>query len=200
MKAKKGGTIVGAYDIQSSQRQMNTLKAITVSIARALVKNGMQVADETIAQAKGGLFQSALPVATTLANAKAHLQWHADKLAGLSDPTAIYDSGDDLKKWTMEAFINANAVEEGRGRQEEIWTAMWTEIGDALAKLPAKIAKAVAALPGQILEAVTGIPVWAWYVGGSVIVLLMGFGAWRLLRSPTTHRIAENVITKRLGG
>jgi hypothetical protein len=77
---------------------------------------------------------------------------------------------------------------------------MWTEIGDALAKLPAKIAKAVAALPGQILEAVTGIPVWAWYVGGSVIVLLMGFGAWRLLRSPTTHRIAENVITKRLGG
>lgn len=200
MKDKQKGTIVGAYDIQQSQRQMNTLKAITVSIARALVKHGLQVADETIKQAEGGFFTKALPNLQTLKNARAHVQWHADKLAGMPDPTAMYADGEDLKKWVMEAFINANAVEEGRSRQEEIWTEMWTEIGDALAKLPAKIVKMVAALPGQILEAVTGIPVWAFYVGGSVIVCLLGFGAYRLLRSPATHRIAENVITKRLGG
>jgi len=105
----------------------------------------------------------------------------ADALAKLSDPTAIYASGDDLKKWCMQAFIDANAVEEGRARQEQIWTDMWTEIGAALAALPAEVAKAVVALPGKMFEAITGIPSWAFWVGGAVVVVLLGVGVWKLL-------------------
>jgi len=180
-RLKEKGTLVGEYNITTAQRQMNTIKQVTVAIGRAMLRGGQKVAAETIATAHGGLFQSELPGITSLKNTQGHLQWHADALAKLSDPTAIYASGDDLKKWCMQAFIDANAVEEGRARQEQIWTDMWTEIGAALAALPAEVAKAVVALPGKMFEAITGIPSWAFWVGGAVVVVLLGVGVWKLL-------------------
>ena len=212
VEKKKGGkTVIGAFDIQQSQRQMDTLKQVTVGIAKVLVKRGQQVANETILQAKGvstaadalavatsGGVTSDLPGITSLKNTLGHLNWHANALAKLSDASAIYSSGDDLKKWTMQAWIDANSVEEGRERQQEIWTEMWVEIGDAVAKLPAKLAKAVAAIPGQLIEAVTGIPVWVWIVGGVTILGLVGFGVYKIIKgnAPTVLRIAERRLSR----
>jgi hypothetical protein len=180
-----GCDVIGEYNIQALQRQMNTLKQVTVAIARALVRGGQKVANETLVTAKGGLFERELPGITSLKNTQGHLQWHADKLSGFNDPTALYDSSDDVKKWTMQAWIDANSAEEGRERQQQIWDDMWTEIGEELAKMPAKIVKAVVALPGQAFEAVTGIPSWAFWVGGGVLVLGVGFGAWKLITLAT---------------
>ncbi len=111
--------------------------------------------------------------------------WHDNELSKYGDPTAIYPNGDDLKKWTMQAFIDANSVEEGRSEQEMIWTALWTEIGEELAKMPPKIFQAVAKLPGQVVEAATGIPAWAFYVGGGVLLIGVGFGIWKLITLAT---------------
>jgi len=188
-------TLVGEYNIQSSQRQMNTIKQVTVAIGRAMVKGGQKVASETIASAEGGWLQKELPGVTSLKNTQGHLQWHADAIAKLSDPTAIYASGDDLKKWCMQAFIDANAVEEGRARQEQIWSDMWTEIGAALAALPAAVAKTIVSLPGKAFEAVTGIPSWIFWIGGAAVFVLLGVGVWKLLKIATP--VATKVVAQR---
>lgn len=174
---KYGSTIVGAYDIAASQRQMNTLKQVTVAIGRAMVKRGVQVANETIAAAQ----DQSLPGITSLKNTLAHLQWHVNALASLTDPTAPYDSSDDLKKWVMQSFIDANAVEEGGQRQTEIWNDMWTDIGTELAHMPAKAVAAVVALPGKIL----GIPSWVFWTGGALLVGVVGFGIWKIALAAT---------------
>lgn len=193
-----GADVVGAFDIAAKQRQMNTLKQVTVSIARAMVKNAQRVVMDTLRNAEGSVFQRALPGITTLKKTQGHLQWHADMLAAFADPTAMYPHADDLKKWTMQAFIDANAVEEGRGAQEQVWQDMWTEIGEELMKLPSTVARAVAAIPGAIVEGVTGIPMWAWTIGGITVLGLLGFAIYKIVRgaSPTVLRIAE----KRLSG
>ena len=187
-----GTSTIGEYNIQAQQRQMNTLKQVTVSVAKVLVRGAQKVANETITLAHGGIFDKELPGITSLKNTQGHLQWHADKLAGLSDPMALYDSSDDVKKWAMQAWIDANAVEEGRARQGEIWDDMWTEIGQELAKMPAKIVKAVVALPGQAFEGLTGIPSWVFWVGGGVLVLGVGVGVWKLitLATPAVAHVA----------
>lgn len=186
------GSFIGGYDIQQTQRQMDSLKQVTVAISRALVKNGLRVVSETIALAKGGMLQRSLPAAAALEKVKGHLDWHANELNKLGDPTAMYASGNDLKKWVVQAFIEANAVEEGRGRQEQIWNEMWTEVGQELAKLPAKITQAIAKLPGQAFEAVTGVPMWVFYIGGGLALCLLGVGVWKLvtLATPAVATVA----------
>jgi hypothetical protein len=176
-----GLDLLGAYDIGQLQLQMNTLKQVTVGIARALVKGGQSVAKQTIDEATA----NDLPGITSLKNTQAHLQWHANKLSGLSDPTAMYDSSDDLKKWAMQAWIDANAVDEGAGYQQQAWDDMWTEIGTNLVSLPAKVANTVMAIPGQIVKGVTGIPLWAWILGGVGLVVLVGVGVFKLLKVAT---------------
>jgi hypothetical protein len=164
---------------------MNTLKDVTIGIARAMTRRGKQVALETIALAEGGMLQRSLPGITSLKNTLGHVQWHEDNLGKFSDPTVIYPNSADLKKWVMQSFIDANAVEEGRAMQGVIWNAMWTEIGEELAKMPAKVVQAIVKLPGQALEAVTGIPAWAWWVGGGVLILGVGFAAWKIITLAT---------------
>ncbi len=165
---------------------MNSLKLFTVAIARSVVKHGIQVANETIGSAEN----ADLPGITSLRKTLGHLAWHADELAKQSDPTAIYAPTSDLKNWAIAAFVDANAVEEGSGRASQLWSSMWTEIGDELARMPAKIVATVAAVPGQIFEAATGFPSWVLWVGGAVAFIVVGFGVWKILM------IAAPVATK----
>lgn len=191
------GTHVGAYDIQSAQRQMNTLKDVTVAIARVMVKHGERVALETIALASGGTFDRSLPGITSLKKTLGHVQWHENNLIQYSDPAQIYPNSADLKKWVMQSFVDANAVEEGRATQEAVWNAMWAEIGAELAKMPKKIVQTIVKLPGQALEAVTGVPSWVWWVGGSVLLVGVGVGAWKLL-TLATPAVASTVAKRYL--
>jgi hypothetical protein len=172
--------VLGMFDIGKAQQLMNGLKPVSVGVARALVRGGQQViaVAQTVAHARD------LPDIKTLATTAGHLQWHADKLAKLKDEKAIYSSGDDAKKWAMQAFIESNAVEEGAAYLDEAWTAMWQEIGTRLAELPKDIVQTIAQLPGKAFEAATGIPSWAFYVGTAALVGLVGYGAYRILAGP----------------
>ncbi len=185
-------TLVGEYDIAAKQQQMNSIKRVTVSIARALLRGGQQVAAATIETAKGGFLQRELPGITSLKKTASHLDWHAAELAKMSDPTSFYAPGEDLKKWTMQAFIDANSVEEGRASQEQIWQDMWTDIGAALIALPGDVAQGVGKAVGQVVKAAAaglaggvaeglGIPTWVLVAGGAALVVGVGVGVFKIL-------------------
>lgn len=142
------GEVLGAFDLLLEQRKMNELRTVTLTVARSMVKYGLAVINQAISTAdhtSTGVFSSGLPGGTTRKNCQAHLQWHDNKLAQLTSApnSTLYDSADDLKKWVMQAFIEANAVEEGAAAIISMWNDMWEEIAAAIAALPGDIAKKV---------------------------------------------------------
>ncbi len=159
--------LLGAYDIASSQKAMNTLKQVTVNVAQALLKGGQGAINyaRTIADQRG------LPGGTARDNVYWKLQWHQNTLKPLSaTPNAMYGAGDDLKKWVMQAFIEANAVEEGAAYMDQAWDNMWREIGAALAALPKEIAKKVQDAAAPITTAVK----WTYWIAIGTAVAVLG--------------------------
>lgn len=185
--------VLGMFDIGQAQIKMNGLKPVTVGIAKALIRGGMQV----MAVANMTAQQHSLPLQTNRDEVVGHLQWHVNKLGTLRDDKAIYASGDDAKKWAMQAFIEANSVEEGAAYLDESWTQMWTEIGQRLAELPKNVVQTIAKLPGQVFEATTGIPSWAFWIGGAALVGLVGYGAYRILAGPAGGAVFSHYLGRR---
>jgi len=155
--------VVGMFDIATQQRQMNGVKPVTLGIARAMLKYGQAVIAHAIVAAD----LTGLPGGTARKNCQAHLQWHEDTLSKQTGDlnSTIYASGDDLKKWVMQAFIEENAVEEGAAYLDDAWNKMWSEIADGLAKIPAQIAKAAAPI-------VNAAKYTYWIAIGTAVVVL----------------------------
>lgn len=184
--------LLGAYDLAQYTRQMNSLQQVTVAIARALQKGGQTVIDGAISAGKGGLFSRELPGQGARQNVKGHLAWHAQRLAGLGDPTAPYDAAQDLKKWVLQAYIEANAIEEGRAAQEQAWQDMWTEIGQELLRAPQRVLSAAAEAVSTVVSSAVdaagsglakglGIPTWLFWTGGAALVVALGVGVFKVL-------------------
>jgi len=177
------------FNIAQAQRNMNDLKPVTVEIARILLRSGWTTIQLAITQARGDWKLGAHPLGQELPGQKArenvlgHLQWHMNTLAGReyadAAPHTIYKPGDDLKKWTMQAYIEANAVEEGRDALEASWNAMWEEIRAELRKIPVAVLAAAGSLASGIVEGVTGVPLWAWILGGVTIAAGVGYGIYQ---------------------
>lgn len=166
-----GANIIGAYDIGAAQLQMNTLKQVPVSVAQALLKGGQQA----IAHAQSVADAQNLPGSTARSNVFWKLQWHQDNLAKFASlPTAIYPSGDDLKKYVMASYVEENAVEEGSAWLSDSWDRMWTEIGHAIAALPAKVATVVHQEVASVAESAFGFPLWA--IGTVIGIVVIGLG------------------------
>jgi hypothetical protein len=187
------GDVLGMFDIGSAQLRMNALKPVTVGIAKSLVHGGQQV----MAVANTTAAQHGLPGQTARDGVVGHLQWHANKLAGLKNGQALYASGDDVKLYAMRAWIEANAVEEGAAYLDEAWTAMWAEIGAELAALPKEILQAARNLPGQIFEGATGIPPWAFWLGAAVIVGGLVYGIFKILSGPAGGAVVGHYLRRR---
>jgi hypothetical protein len=168
-------TVLGMIDIQAWQAQMNTIKQVPVSVARVLLKSGQDAIQRAMNVAKS----KSLPGDTARETCFWKLVWHEEALAKLPDPNAMYSSGDDLKKWVLAAYVEANAAEEGALWIAQAWSQMWNEIGVALAKLPKQIAAQVNQTVGSLL----GMPVWLMVllgltvVGGGVLVYAKAKGS-----------------------
>lgn len=171
-----GVYVVGFFDLGKERHKMDALKPVTVGIARAIVVNAKEVITKAIAAADA----RGLPGPTQRKLVKDHLQWHQDKLVAEQDPMAMYAPGNDLKEWALRAFEEANAVEEGAEWVDGAWSRMWDEITRELAKLPAKIREGAKAAIGNV----TGIPWWVWATGGTVVVGLLGFTAYKIVTGP----------------
>jgi hypothetical protein len=180
------------FNIAQAQRNMNDLKPVTVEIARILLRSGWTTIKRAIELAEGDWrlgthpLGQALPGKAARENVQGHLQWHLNTLASAeyanAAPHTIYAPGDDLKKWTMQAYIEANAVDEGRSVFEQAWNAMWEEIREALRKIPVAVLATTGSLASSVIESVTGVPLWAWLLGGLTALAGGGYLVYRLKR------------------
>lgn len=178
------------FNIAQAQRNMNDLKPVTVEIARILLRSGWTTMKGAIELAEGNWrlgthpLGQELPGKTARENVLGHLQWHLNTLASpeyaSAAPHTIYKPGDDLKKWTMQAYIEANAVDEGRAALEQAWNEMWEEIRAELRKIPVAVLATAGSLASGIVEGVTGVPLWAWVLGGLTVVAGGGYLVYRL--------------------
>jgi hypothetical protein len=160
-------TVLGYIDIQQAQRQMNSLKAVTIGVAQVLLKGGFEAIDGAIRTAQS----KKLPNLKTLENMRGKLIWHRDNLGKFGDRNAPYRDANDLKRWVVDAYVQANGVEEGALYIDQAWTTMWNEISSELAKIPQKFRDEAA----NAVQNITGLPVWAWgLVAGGVLVLIGG--------------------------
>ena len=180
-----------AFNIAQAQRNMNDLKPVTVEIARILLRSGWTTIKGAIELAEGkwrlGVYPEGqeLPGKTARENVLGHLQWHMNTLASEyanAAPHTIYKHGSDLKKWTMQAYIEANAVEEGRASLEQSWEAMWVEIREQLRKIPIAVLAAAGSLAPGGVEGVTGVPPWGWLLGGVTVAAGLGYGYYRFVK------------------
>lgn len=145
-------------DIAAYQSQMNTLKQVPVSVAHILLTSGQNTINGALAKAKSSesVFTGPLPGGTARANCAAHLKWHQDELQKYTDQNAMYPNADDLKKWVMQSYIEANAVEEGATWIAGAWSQMWAEIGQAIKALPVTIAAKI----NETASSLLGLPTW----------------------------------------
>lgn len=156
--------VLGAFDIGTQQNQMDSLKVVPVGVAQVLLQRGQAAINYArVVATKLGLpdgggkkrdevywklkwheaeLNKVAPTALGV-----YLQYQRDsnafKQAGVS-LAAHYAHANDLKKWVMRAYVQANAVEEGSAAMTAAWSSMWVEIGAALAAFPAAALKEVA--------------------------------------------------------
>lgn len=157
-----GADVLGAFDIAIEQRKMNALKNVNSTQAQSLLRAGyaaMDVADKVGTSDRKG----------RRVNIRGKLNWHTNELKkyALGVP---YPPGDDLKKWVMEAFIEANVSAEGREYLDNVQRQLWSDLGSGL----------VDAVTNPI-KTLTGVPGWVWTAGGAVVVGLLGFAAYKVL-------------------
>ena len=138
-----GATVLGAFDVGATRRDLDRIKPMSVSQAKVLLKYGQQVIDSAIKAAAKmrapSPWGTIVPIAMLKNSAVPQqdskrsevywkLKWHEDALSKLFAPGAVYGAADDLKKWVQQAFIEFNAVQEGTAYAEENWNAMLNEI------------------------------------------------------------------------
>jgi hypothetical protein len=188
--------ILGMFDIAQAQNNMDDLKPVTVEIAKLLLRGGQEAIDGAIKGAKQPWYKPDLPGDKRRDNVMWKLRWHADTLGRLagSMPHTTYVSGDDLKKWVMAAYIEANAVEEGAAYVEQSWNRMWTEIRDQLAKIP----KAVREAAANAVYTITGVPVWGWVVGAIGVVGILGWAIYKLANTRAGGAVAGVAVRRYL--
>lgn len=163
--------VFGMIDTGAWAKQMNTLKQVPVSVARIMAKSGLDAITRAQAGAKQPWYVADLPGETRRNEVAWKLRWHDETLAKLLDNNAMYASGDDLKKWVLNAYLEANAVEEGAGWIATAWGRMWNEITAAIAALP----KIIAAKVNETAASLFGLPGWAVGLGAVGLIGLLGY-------------------------
>lgn len=173
----EGGDVLGMRDMQAARRDIDSLKPVTTAIAKILLRGGQAAVEGAIAGAKQPWYKPNLPGEKRRDEVLWKLRWHADQLLKLpTSDSQVYAHAADLKKWVLEAYIEANAVEEGAAYLDAAWNRMWDEIAEALKRIPTELLKAAGSLAAAV------VPTWAWVVGGVTLASVAGFTIWRIVR------------------
>lgn len=171
--------IIGGFDISANQRRMNELREIPITVAYALLRGGLKVIDNAIQAAKQPWYKPDLPGETARKLVADKLKWHADALSKVTPAETFYRSGEDLKKWVMQAFIEANAVEEGAAYINNAWDQMWSEIVENVRQLPAAVVSKVGDIArgtlSMAVEGIFGVPAWVVGVAAAGIAGLAAY-------------------------
>jgi predicted DNA-binding protein (MmcQ/YjbR family) len=178
--------ILGAVDIQQYTKQMESLKQVPVAVAKVLLRNAQKAIDDARVMAKQPWYKFSLPGDKARDDVYWKLQWHAAELAKPEMlPTAMYAPGSDLKHWTVQAFVEKNAAQEGDKTNSwsaawSDWVEMWVEIGRVIASLPAAIVKKIDEAGEEV----------AWYLKATGWVIigaagLLGYATYKIVTGPT---------------
>lgn len=150
-------------NLQKARADVDGLKPVTTEIASIMLRGGLVAINGAIAGAKQPWYRPDLPGNTRRSDVLGKLRWHVDNLRKFEESSKIvYPQAADLKKWVLEAFVEANAVEEGAAYLDTAWKKMWDEIAEALRRVPKEILKAAGVGFSALVEAATGIPLWGW--------------------------------------
>ena len=175
------------------------MRPVIVEIARILLRAGLEAIGGAIATAKQPWYKVNLPGEKVRDTVLWKLRWHQDQLAKISgNPQVAYAAGDDLKNWTMRAYEEANAAEEGAAYLEKIWTEMWSEIQQKLAAMPRAALSAALSVASGTTQAVTGVPLWVWGAGAAALLGLVGYGAYKIASGPAGAALGGAVARRYL--
>lgn len=153
---------------------MARLQTVSVGTARELLQAGQHAISSAQEGAKQPWYRPNLPGATSRADVAAHLQWHQEELSKETDENSIYLSGDDLKKWLLQAFSEWDAVDEGNHHK---LPAISNKPGkDSLQQYQINVDES--AHPDSVTTSKKNFP-W-WQVGVGVGVLAVGLGLYTL--------------------
>lgn len=176
----------GLFDMNVVQKNMDSISAVTVSIAQALLDGGFDAINQAISVAK----TNGLPGDTARNTVLGKLQWHQNTLQGMATtPNAMYSPGNDLKHWVTQAFVEANAATVGAQYLQDRWDNTWKKVLAAIAALPKEIRHVVS----SIVEDVTGLPIWAWALLGLGGVGILGFGIYKLANTQAAAAVAGGI-------
>jgi hypothetical protein len=186
--------LVGAYDIDKFAKKMAELKAVPVSVAQALLQGGQAV----IAWANQHAVHvdmipgAAVPVPTVLPGQTgrdevvSNLDRHAVAITKLTfTPNTPYGDAHDLEKWVTQAFIEANAVDEGNAYIDQAWDQMWSDMESRLASLPKEaydVAKAIYDKGKAAVETVAwyaSVTFWIVAIAGLLVAGGLAYGLSR---------------------
>jgi len=196
----RGEHVLGADEAERDRRvsdrakKMAELKQVPVSIAQALLAGGQAAIGQAKKLANSHIdpltgVPMPLPGGTARDTVVGKLQWHAAELKKFAaTPNAIYPSGDDLKKWVLQAFTEYDAVLEGLATLDHAWSEMWDEIATRLAELPKEIAKAVTETVSTATK---------WLVGGAIVIAVIGgFVVYKVATGPSSKIIVPHYLNR----
>ena len=163
-------------------KEMAKLKNMTVAQAGVLVQAGLIAVNDAIREAarqkKIPFWTRLMPITWAFAEFKASqippsstarqkvywkLDWHRKEIEKLvSMPNALYPYANDLKNWVAQAYVEEVTKKEAGEFIDDLWLAMWKEIG-------ARGLEVVAA-PIAAVNWLRKVPTWAWILGGVVVV------------------------------
>jgi hypothetical protein len=199
---KKPEDVVGAFDIQSQTRDFKNLKIVPVSAAQTMLAAGQDAINAAISNAKNKerMFSGPLPRGSARENVMWKLRWHADNIAKLGlGQNDLYPNADDLKKWVLEAFMEANAVDGEPDQWTSVWankfSAMMVKIGQQIAAIPAA---ALAIAKEGLAKAETTA---RWTLGITLgVVGLVGYAAYKIATGPLGQTAVHAAVSSYTGG
>jgi hypothetical protein len=200
--AKKPEDVLGAFDIQSQTRDFKNLKIVPVSAAQTMLAAGQDAINTAISNAKNKerMFSGPLPRGSARENVMWKLRWHADNIAKLGlGQNDLYPNADDLKKWVLEAFMEANAVDGEPDQWTSVWankfSAMMVKIGQQIAAIPAA---ALAIAKESLAKAETTAK---WTLGITLgVVGLVGYAAYKIATGPLGQTAVHAAVSGYTGG
>lgn len=188
-------SIVGAYNIASEQDKFNAQGPLSVQAAQAVLRAGLAAINNaiSIANAKN------LPGPTERLNVLGKLNWHASAIGKLTaTPNLVYPSWSDLEKWTMAAFVDSDAVDDGSAAIDGAKELMWNDI--ATAQSARQLAgeaydSASAALQEPLREAKTAA-IWTGLIVAGVVGVV-GYGVYKVAMGPVGQQALGTYIGRR---
>lgn len=188
-------SIVGAYNIASEQDKFNAQGPLSVQAAQAVLRAGLAAINNaiSIANAKN------LPGPTERLNVLGKLNWHAAAIGKLTaTPNLIYPSWQDLEKWTMAAFVDSDAVDEGSAAIDGAKELMWNDIVTAQSarQLAGEAWDSASAALQQPLQTARTAAMWT---GIAVVgvVGLVGYGVYKVAMGPVGQQALGTYIGRR---